>query len=118
MAEQNCLFCKIVAGEIPAQLVYEDEAAVAFRDINPQAPVHVLVIPRAHVASLADAESGGADAETLGRLLHAAARVARAEGLEESGYRTVANTGAGAGQSVFHLHLHVLGGRRLSWPPG
>jgi histidine triad (HIT) family protein len=116
MAEQNCIFCKIAAGEIPAQLVYEDEAAVAFRDINPQAPTHVLVIPREHVASLAEAEEG--HGSLLGRLLLAAARVARDEGLDESGYRTVINTGAGAGQSVFHLHLHVLGGRPLKWPPG
>ncbi|MDQ3804447.1 MAG: histidine triad nucleotide-binding protein [Acidobacteriota bacterium] len=116
MAEQNCIFCKIAAGEIPAQLVYEDEAAVAFRDINPQAPAHVLVIPREHVASLA--EAGEAQESLLGRLLLAAARVAREAGLVESGYRTVINTGAGAGQSVFHLHLHVLGGRPLSWPPG
>jgi histidine triad (HIT) family protein len=116
MTDQNCLFCKIVAGEIPAQLVYEDERAVAFRDINPQAPVHVLIIPREHVASLA--EAADQQEAMLGGLLLAAARVARAEGLEESGYRTIANTGAGAGQSVFHLHLHVLGGRRLSWPPG
>jgi histidine triad (HIT) family protein len=116
MAEQNCLFCKIAAGEIPAQLVYEDDRAVAFRDINPQAPTHVLVIPREHLASLADAEDG--QESLLGHLLLAAARVARAGGLAESGYRTVINNGAGAGQSVFHLHLHVLGGRPLQWPPG
>ena len=116
MAEQDCIFCKIVAGEIPAQLVYEDEGAVAFRDINPQAPTHVLVIPRAHVASLAEAGEG--HESLLGRLLLAAARVAREAGLAESGYRTVINNGAGAGQSVFHLHLHVLGGRPLKWPPG
>jgi histidine triad (HIT) family protein len=116
MAEQDCIFCKIVAGEIPAQLVYEDEGAVAFRDINPQAPTHVLVIPRTHVASLAEAGEG--HESLLGRLLLAAARVAREAGLAESGYRTVINSGAGAGQSVFHLHLHVLGGRPLKWPPG
>ncbi len=116
MAEQNCLFCKIVAGEIPAEKVYEDEAAVAFRDINPQAPVHVLIIPRTHIASLA--EAGEADESKLGQLLLAAARVAYQEGLAEGGYRTVINTGAGAGQSVFHIHLHVLGGRPLAWPPG
>jgi len=116
MAEQDCLFCKIAAGEIPAQLIYEDERAVAFRDLNPQAPVHALVIPREHVASLADAQEG--QASLLGHLLLAAARVARDEGLAEQGFRTAINTGAGAGQSVFHLHLHVLGGRPLSWPPG
>ena len=116
MSEQNCLFCKIVAGALPAEKVYEDDATIAFRDINPQAPVHVLVIPRAHIASLADAAE--ADAAQLGQLMLAAARVARQEGLSEGGYRTVVNTGAGAGQSVFHIHLHVLGGRALAWPPG
>ena len=113
---ENCIFCKIVAGEIPAGKVYEDERAVAFSDINPQAPTHALVIPRAHIASLNEAEES--DAALLGHLLLVAARVAREEGLAESGYRTVINTGAGAGQSVFHIHVHVLGGRRLSWPPG
>ena len=116
MAQQDCLFCKIVAGQIKAGVVYEDEHAVAFRDINPQAPVHVLVIPREHVASLNDA--GQWDAARLGHLLHVAARVARAQGVEKGGYRTVINTGADAGQSVFHVHVHVLGGRHLSWPPG
>ena len=116
MAEQNCLFCKIVAGEIPADVVYKDDQTVAFRDINPQAPTHVLVIPREHIASLN--EAGQQDEAKLGQLLLAAARVARDEGLAEGGYRTVINTGAGAGQSVFHIHVHVLGGRRLSWPPG
>ena len=114
--EQDCLFCKIAAGAIPAALVYEDERAVAFRDINPQAPTHVLVIPREHITSLSDAGAG--DESLLGHLMLTAARVARAGGLAESGYRTVVNTGAGAGQSVFHLHLHVVGGRPLQWPPG
>jgi histidine triad (HIT) family protein len=116
MAEQNCLFCKIVAGEIPAAKIFEDERAVVFRDINPQAPTHALVIPRAHVASLN--EAGVSDEALLGHLLLGAARVARDEGLAESGYRTVVNTGAEAGQTVFHLHVHLLGGRRLTWPPG
>lgn len=116
MSEQSCIFCKIVAGGIPAEKVYEDDGAIAFRDINPQAPVHVLVIPREHIASL-DA-AGEADEAKLGQLMLAAARVARQEGLSEGGYRTVVNTGAGAGQSVFHIHLHVLGGRPLAWPPG
>jgi len=114
--QENCIFCKIVAGEIPATKVYEDEQAVAFRDINPQAPTHALVIPRAHVASLDDA--GESDEALLGHLLRVAARVAADEGQAETGYRTVINTGAGAGQSVFHIHVHVLGGRRLAWPPG
>ena len=116
MAEQTCIFCKIVAGEIPAAKVFEDEHAFVFRDINPQAPTHALVIPRAHVASLN--EAGEAEASLLGHLLLVAARVAREEGLAESGYRTVVNTGAEAGQTVFHIHVHLLGGRRLTWPPG
>ena len=116
MPEQDCIFCKIVAGEIPAQLIYEDERAVAFRDINPQAPTHLLVIPREHVATLA--EAGAGHESLLGHLLLTAARVAREAGLSGSGFRTVINNGAGAGQSVFHIHVHVLGGRTLSWPPG
>ncbi|HEX8476655.1 MAG TPA: histidine triad nucleotide-binding protein [Pyrinomonadaceae bacterium] len=112
----NCIFCKIVAGEIPADIVYRDERALAFRDINAQAPVHVLVIPHEHIESLDDAAQS--DEALLGHLLRVAARVANAEGLSESGYRTVINTGAGAGQSVFHLHIHVIGGRALTWPPG
>ncbi len=112
----DCLFCRIVAGEIPADIVHQDERAVAFRDINPQAPVHVLVVPRDHIESLDDA--GRRDEALLGHLLRVAARVANEQGLSESGYRTVINTGAGAGQSVLHLHLHVIGGRGLTWPPG
>ena len=113
--QQDCLFCKIVAGEIPAAKIFEDERAIAFRDTKPQAPTHALVIPRAHIASLADAND--ADEALLGHLLRVAARVARDEGHAE-GFRTVVNTGADAGQTVFHLHLHVLAGRRLAWPPG
>jgi histidine triad (HIT) family protein len=116
MSEQNCLFCKIVAGEIPAALVHQDGRAVAFRDINPQAPTHVLVIPRAHIESLDDAAQ--TDEPLLGHLLRVAARIANQEGLSESGYRTVINTGADAGQSVLHVHVHLLGGRSLAWPPG
>ena len=110
----DCLFCRIVSGEIPARIVAEDEHCVAFRDINPQAPVHVLVIPRVHVASLNDV----ADGAVIGDMHRLAARIARSEGVAESGYRTVFNTNADAGQTVFHLHLHLLGGRRLGWPPG
>ena len=117
MIEQNCIFCQVVAGEISADIVHRDERAVVFRDINPQAPVHLLVIPREHVESL-DEAAGRGDDETLGHLLRVASRVAHQEGLSEKGYRTVINTGAGAGQSVFHLHIHVLGGRPLHWPPG
>ncbi|MBA2339670.1 MAG: histidine triad nucleotide-binding protein [Pyrinomonadaceae bacterium] len=116
MVDQNCIFCRIIAGEIPAQTLYEDQLCIAFRDLHPQAPVHVLVIPRAHIESLN--EAGQRDEPTLGHLLRVAARVAGEQGLEESGFRTVINTGAGVGQSVFHLHLHVLGGREFNWPPG
>ena len=116
MSEQTCLFCRIIAGEVPADIIYQDERSIAFRDINPQAPVHVLIIPRDHMESLDEAAQR--DEATLGHLLRVAARIANEQGLSESGYRTVVNTGAGAGQSVFHLHLHVLGGRALNWPPG
>ena len=116
MPEQNCIFCRIVAGEIPADIVYTDEHTVAFRDVNPQAPTHLLVIPREHIESLNDA--GRSDEQLLGHLLRVAARVANEAGHSESGYRTVINTGADGGQSVFHLHVHVLGGRPLTWPPG
>ena len=110
----DCLFCRIVRREIPATLVYESEDCIAFRDINPKAPVHVLVIPREHVGTLNDAK----DAAMVGRLALAAAEIAEREGVAESGYRTVINTNGDAGQTVFHVHLHLLGGRPLSWPPG
>lgn len=110
----DCLFCRIVRGEIPAARVAETEHCIAFRDINPQAPLHVLVIPRRHVASLDAAD----DAAELGRLSLLAAEIARSEGHAERGYRTVVNTGPAAGQTVFHVHLHLLAGRDLSWPPG
>jgi histidine triad (HIT) family protein len=113
MADQ-CLFCRIVRKEIPAQIVAETDDCVAFRDINPQAPLHVLVIPREHVASLNEAT----DPALVGRLALAAADIAKREGVAESGYRMVINTNADAGQTVFHVHLHLLGGRRLGWPPG
>ena len=115
MSVPDCLFCRIVAQEIPAELVHQDERALAIRDVNPQAPTHLLVIPREHLESLD--EAGQKDEVLLGHLLRVAARVANAAGLE-GGYRTVINTGAGAGQSVFHLHVHLLGGRSMSWPPG
>ena len=110
----NCLFCKIVRKEIPATMVLENEHVIAFRDIDPKAPTHVVIVPRAHVATLDDAT----DARMLGEMMLAAAAIARAEDIVESGYRTVVNCGADAGQTVFHLHLHVLGGRKLGWPPG
>ena len=113
----DCLFCKIVAGEIPATIVRRSDDAIAFRDIDPRAPVHVLVIPTRHVPAVRDARD--ADGERLlGRTLAFAAEVARELGLDSGGYRIVTNTGHEAGQSVDHLHFHVLGGRKLSWPPG
>ena len=111
----DCIFCKIAAGQIPATLVYEDPDVVAFDDIQPTAPTHVLVIPRRHVATLDDAD--GPDAVLLGRMLLAASRVAKARNVS-SGYRVVLNVNRGAGQAVFHVHLHVIGGRPFSWPPG
>lgn len=116
MSSSECLFCRIASGEIPAALVHEDERLVAFRDINPQAPVHLLVIPREHVASLDAARDD--HQELLGRLLLTARDLARAEGIADGGYRTVLNVGDDGGQSVHHIHLHVLGGRSLAWPPG
>jgi histidine triad (HIT) family protein len=116
MSPTDCLFCKIVAGEIPADLVHEGERLIAFRDIAPQAPLHVLVIPREHIGSLGAA--GEAHGDLLGEALLLAAEIARAEGVEDDGYRTVINTGDHGGQTVHHLHVHVLGGRALGWPPG
>ncbi len=115
MSESDCLFCKIVEGQIPADKVHEDDDVIAFRDINPQAPVHLLVVPRRHIASLNDASSE--DQALLGRILLAARNLAQKEGVG-SGYRVVNNCGLSAGQSVFHVHFHVLGGRALTWPPG
>jgi histidine triad (HIT) family protein len=111
---ESCLFCRIVRGEVPAKIVAQTEHSVAFRDINPQAPVHVVLIPREHVASLSDAK----DPALVGRLGLLAAEIAKSEGIDESGYRTVINTNADAGQTVFHIHMHLLGGRRMGWPPG
>lgn len=110
----DCLFCKIVAGDIPATTVRETEEFLAFRDINPQAPTHVLAIPKRHVATLNEAE----DAGLIGRLVLFARDVAAEEGIADAGWRLVLNTNAGAGQTVFHVHGHVLGGRPLGWPPG
>ncbi len=110
----DCLFCKIAGGEIPAQVVKRDGRLLAFRDINPQAPTHVLIIPAEHVSSLNDAP----DARLLGEMLVFARTLAREQGFAERGYRVVLNTNADGGQTVFHLHLHLLGGRRMTWPPG
>jgi histidine triad (HIT) family protein len=112
----DCVFCKMAAGEIEPDTVYEDEEILAFRDLNPQAPLHVLIIPKRHIATTN--ELAAEDAPLVGRLVWVAARIAEEQGVAESGYRTVLNCNAGAGQSVFHLHLHLLGGRRLGWPPG
>lgn len=109
----DCIFCRIASGDIPANVVKRSDHAVAFRDLNPQAPVHILVIPVTHVVSARDA-----DPDMLGHLVEFATGVARDEGLDEEGYRLVFNTGPHAGQSVFHLHLHLLGGRQMDWPPG
>lgn len=116
MSEKDCLFCRIIAGEIPGELLHQDDHCVVLRDINPQAPLHALVIPREHLESLDDASQK--DETLLGHLLRIAARVANDQGQAENGYRAVINTGAGAGQSVFHLHVHVLAGRPMNWPPG
>jgi len=112
----DCIFCKIAAGDIPADIVYQDEHVVAFRDLGPQAPTHVLVIPKRHIATLNDLTE--ADAELVGRMYLAAKEVARIDGIAEAGYRTVMNCNAAGGQTVFHLHLHLLGGRQMTWPPG
>jgi histidine triad (HIT) family protein len=112
----DTLFSKIAAGEIPADIVYEDEDLVAFRDVAPQAPTHVLLIPRKPIATINDLEPG--DAELVGKLFLAAKKIAQEEGIAEAGYRTVINCNAGAGQTVYHLHLHLLGGRPMQWPPG
>jgi histidine triad (HIT) family protein len=111
---ETCLFCRIVRKEIAATIVAENDDCIAFRDINPQAPVHILVVPREHVESLDQAR----DAEMLGRVLLMVAEIAREQRIAGTGYRTVLNTNAGAGQTVFHLHAHVLGGRKMTWPPG
>lgn len=111
----DCLFCKIIRSEVPSKKIYEDDKVFAFEDINPQAPTHALIIPKKHIAGLKEAEAG--DAEIIGYCQLVAAKLARQRGIE-SGYRTVFNVGPGAGQSVFHLHLHLLGGRGLKWPPG
>ena len=113
VGEDSCLFCKIVRSEIPAEIISQDSDWLAFRDISPQAPSHVLVIPKKHVANVTECN----DAQELGSLFQAASRVAREEKLEE-GFRLVVNTGEHGGQTVFHLHIHILGGRPLTWPPG
>lgn len=112
----SCLFCKIVEGEIPAKIVYNDEQIMAFADISPQAPVHLLIIPKKHIATINDAENS--DAELLGKLILTAKHLAKENGLNDSGYRLVFNINSQGGQEVYHIHLHLLGGRQLTWPPG
>lgn len=116
MSRENCLFCKIIAGEIPSGKVYEDDVCVAIKDIDPQAPTHLLIIPREHIASLDAAEKE--QQKTLGHLLLTCAEIAREKGFAENGYRTVINTNSDAGQTVFHLHVHLLAGRPFIFPPG
>lgn len=112
----DCLFCKMVSGEIQPDTVYEDEDVLAFRDINPQAPTHVLIIPKKHIATINDLQPE--DAALVGKLYLAAAKIAEQEGFADEGYRTVMNCNDAGGQTVFHIHLHLLGGRRFTWPAG
>lgn len=116
MTEPDCLFCKILAGEIPADVIYESETALAFRDINPQAPTHAVIIPKRHIATINDIQED--DQTVVGSLFSAAREIARQEDLADRGYRVVMNCNAEAGQTVFHLHLHLVGGRQMNWPPG
>jgi histidine triad (HIT) family protein len=112
----DCIFCRIAAGEVPSKIAWQDEEIVAFHDVDPRAPVHVLIIPRKHIASVNELDD--ADAPTIGRMYVKARDLARDLGVAETGYRLVMNTGPEAGQSVWHIHLHLLGGRRMTWPPG
>jgi histidine triad (HIT) family protein len=112
----DCIFCKIISGDIPGDIIYQNNDVLAFRDLNPQAPTHVLVIPKKHISTINDIQTD--DAELIGKMVLAAKQIAKDEGIDESGYRTVMNCNAGAGQTVFHIHLHVLGGRGMTWPPG
>lgn len=114
--EESCLFCQVVSGDMPSNKIYEDDQTVAFEDVRPQAPNHILLIPRDHIESLNDATQK--DEQLLGHLLRTAAKVANQLGIAEEGYRTVINTGPNGGQTIFHLHLHILGGRFMTWPPG
>lgn len=112
----DCIFCKIVSGDIPGDIVYQDDDVLAFRDLNPQAPTHILIIPKKHIATVNDLQPE--DAELVGRMYLAARQIAKDEGIAEPGYRAVMNCNREAGQTVFHIHLHLLGGRPMGWPPG
>jgi len=112
----ECLFCKVRDGEIPADMVYENDAVIAFRDVNPQAPTHILIVPKKHIATVNDLDE--ADAPVTGEMYLAAKRIATSEGIDEDGYRLVVNCNSCAGQTVFHIHMHMLGGRAMTWPPG
>ena len=112
----SCLFCKIAAGEIPATVLHEDKEIMVFRDINPQAPTHLLIIPKKHIATIDNTDTK--DEQLLGRMILAAKKMAVVENLTEAGYRLVFNVNAGGGQVVYHIHLHILGGRQMMWPPG
>jgi histidine triad (HIT) family protein len=112
----GCLFCGIVEGKIKGEIVYRDDSVVAFKDVNPKAPVHLLIVPRKHIETLLDLEQG--DKGLMGEIFYVANRLAKDQGLSKNGFRIVVNCGPGAGQSVFHLHFHLMGGRRLTWPPG
>lgn len=116
MNSGDCIFCKIVSGELDTEIVYQDDKCIAFNDLSPQAPVHILVVPRDHIASLA--ESHQSQAELLGHLLVKASAIARSKGIDEKGYRVVINTNGDGGQTIFHLHVHLLGGRQFHFPPG
>ncbi|KPK12828.1 MAG: hypothetical protein AMJ68_00070 [Acidithiobacillales bacterium SG8_45] len=116
MSQKDCLFCKIVDGNLPADIVYENDTLVAFRDINAKAPTHILLIPRRHIATMNDLQNG--DESLAGELFITAAKIAADEGLADDGYRVVMNCNEAAGQSVFHIHLHLMGGRTMGWPPG
>jgi len=112
----NCLFCGIVKGDIKGEIVYQDKSVVAFRDINPKAPVHILIIPRKHMETLLDLEPG--DKQLIGDIFYVASQLAREQGISKDGFRVVLNIGPGAGQSVYHIHFHLMGGRPFTWPPG
>jgi histidine triad (HIT) family protein len=114
--DQNCIFCKIIEKKIPAKIIYEDELAVAFEDLNPQAPMHILIVPKNHIADIHSIKQG--DRELIGHLFFVAQKLGQMKGLDKDGYRMVINNGRAAGQTVFHIHLHLLSGRVFAWPPG